>query len=188
MSKVKLIGFMVFPLATLMVALALAIPSVAQADSPQRTPDSGNCIKCHENLYYLNDTGKYFCLKESPMTCVDCHSGNPLATTQEEAHTLREAHPVINEDITKCQECHPEKCTERVQIFKDVAGISPVMVSAAFIPAVVIAGPSGAPVADHDQPSTIIPWQEVLVFAALVVFVLIVVYITRYRRREKSQH
>ena len=60
-----------------------------------------------DNLYYLHDTGKYFCLNELPMACVDCHGGDPQATIMEEGHTLRTAHPVINEDISKCQQCHP---------------------------------------------------------------------------------
>ena len=62
------------------------------------------------------------------------------------------------------------------------------MVAAAYVPAVVIAGPPVVPVADHEQSITIILWQEGLVLAALVVFVLAVVLITRYRRGEKSQH
>jgi hypothetical protein len=179
--------FMITISAVLLVLSLLAVPITANADTPEPPPDNGNCVKCHDDLYYLHDTGKYFCLNESPMACMDCHGGNPQATTQDEAHTLRAAHPVINEDITKCQECHPEKCTERVQIFKDMAGISPVMVAAVYVPAVVISEPSGMPVEDHEQSSAIILWQEGLVLAAMVIFILTVIFITRYHHREKSK-
>jgi len=125
--------FIITLLTTLIVLSALTIPTAAYADTPVPPPDNGNCITCHDNLYYLHDTGKYYCLNESPMSCVDCHGGNSQATTQEEAHTLRAAHPIINEDISKCQGCHPEQCVERIDMFDQMAGFSDI---------VLVAGPS----------------------------------------------
>jgi hypothetical protein len=91
--------------------------------------DHGTCIKCHEDLYFLHDTGNWFCIRESPMRCVDCHGGDPFAINKEEAHTNRKAHPIINGDISKCQECHPAECNERLVKFETVAGISDVRVA-----------------------------------------------------------
>jgi len=109
-------------------------PTIVHADEPAATPDNGKCISCHEDLYFLHDTGNWFCLRESPMSCVECHGGDPSATTQEQAHADRTAHPVLNEDISKCQECHPDKCTERVRIFKATAGIGRVWTAKSYTP------------------------------------------------------
>ncbi len=112
--------------------LTLFTPTITHAEDPHATLNNDSCISCHEDLYYLHDTGNWFCLKESPMACVDCHGGNPTTTIKELAHTNRAAHPVINEDISKCQECHPDKCKERLQIFDEKAGISKILVAAPY--------------------------------------------------------
>lgn len=120
--------------AILVVLTALSMPSAVRADDPVPVPDNGNCMVCHENLYFLHDTGNWFCLKESPMACVDCHGGNPNTLDKNLAHTKRAAHPVINNDVSKCQQCHPEECSERVAFFDQTAGISNVLVAAPYAP------------------------------------------------------
>jgi len=104
----------------------------AQASTP--VTENGSCASCHEDLYFLHDTGNWFCIRESPMPCVDCHGGDPSIFKQEDAHANREPHPIINEDISKCQECHPAECDERVVKFDSVAGISDVLVAAPYQP------------------------------------------------------
>lgn len=101
--------------------------------------DGPACIRCHENLYYLHDTGKWFCIAKSPMQCIGCHGGDPTATTKEVAHQNRTAHPVINGDPTTCKQCHIEDCAERVAAFDAIAGISPVVLVSTLI------GPAPAP-------------------------------------------
>jgi hypothetical protein len=118
----------------IILLITLSTPATAYADDPIPTPNHGKCISCHENLYFLHDTGNWYCLKESPMTCAGCHGGNPNATTEELAHTNRMAHPVINDNISKCQECHPDECMERLQIFDETAGISKVLVAVPYTP------------------------------------------------------
>ncbi len=115
--------------------MAASTPATVRADDPVPPPNNGNCITCHEDLYFLHDTGNWFCLKESPMACVSCHGGDPTTTTKEIAHTDRAPHPVINEDVSKCQECHPDECYERVELFDQTAGISEVLVAAPYTPA-----------------------------------------------------
>jgi hypothetical protein len=79
------------------------------------------------------------------MRCVECHGGDPTSLQKEEAHTNRKAHPIINEDVSKCQECHPEQCNERVEIFDTVAGISEVRVAVPHEPvSIPVVEPSGA--------------------------------------------
>ena len=119
-----LVAFTGFTL--LVVSLFLATPAYAQASD--QDVDNGNCITCHEDLYFLHDTGNWFCIRESPMPCVACHGGDPTATTQEGAHYDRSAHPIIEGDISRCQECHvdSDECCECVSKFDKVAGIKQV--------------------------------------------------------------
>jgi hypothetical protein len=117
-------------IAILMIPSGGPIYVYAQESTP--LADYGTCIKCHEDLYFLHDTGKWFCIRESPMGCVDCHGGDPYAINQEEAHASRKAHPILNEDASKCQECHPAECDERVAKFDRIAGISSVLLAIPF--------------------------------------------------------
>jgi len=120
----------------LILLIALSAPSIVYADDPTPVPpNNGNCITCHEDLYFLHDTGNWFCLEESPMTCVGCHGGDPTATTKELAHINRAPHPVLNDDVSKCQQCHPEQCDERVALFDQTAGIGNVLVAVPYTPA-----------------------------------------------------
>lgn len=86
--------------------------------------EGSTCLSCHENLYYLYDTGKWFCVAKAPMDCVNCHGGDPTTLDQTAAHQHRTAHPIINGDTTTCQQCHTEDCADRVQQFDRIAGIS----------------------------------------------------------------
>ncbi len=122
-----------FTLASLTMVLiaALMIPLTAipaQAQTHPQASAGNSCLVCHEDLYTLHDTGKAYCLNEAPMTCVDCHGGNPTALTQEAAHFNRAAHPVVNEDDKKCYECHPSQAEARVEMFRALAGIPELMV------------------------------------------------------------
>lgn len=112
-----------------LAASLLAYPAPTQARSSPQVDDGSKCVTCHEDLYQLHDTGKAYCLKDSPMACVDCHGGNPNALTKEEAHYNRAAHPVINDDDKKCYECHPAQAEERVLEFGQVAGIKEIKVA-----------------------------------------------------------
>jgi hypothetical protein len=127
-------GKISFLLASLTAALltALTIPATAisaQARDSQPANGGNSCLACHENLYTLHDTGKAYCLNDAPMTCVDCHGGNPSALTQEAAHFNRAAHPVINENDKKCYECHPAQAQARLETFRALAGIPEVLVA-----------------------------------------------------------
>jgi len=143
--------------------MAFTMPSMI-AQAQESTQDNGNCINCHENLYYLHDTGNWFCLKDSPMRCVDCHGGNPAATTKETAHYDRSAHPVIGEDISRCETCHID-CAERLTVLDEKVGISEVK-EATYIPASDMSNPTGNLPAEEPYP---INWALVFDIVPLVI-------------------
>jgi len=101
-----------------------AVPGHAESVPVAYNNAESTCLSCHENLYYLYDTGNWFCVAEAPMRCVNCHGGDPTALDQAAAHLSRTAHPIINGDTTTCQHCHVGDCAEHVQQFDRVAGIS----------------------------------------------------------------
>ncbi len=110
---------------TASVGLAFsAVPGRADSNQPVAVNAESSCLSCHENLYYLYDTGKWFCVAKAPMECVHCHGGDATATTQAAAHQQRTAHPIINGDTTTCQQCHVDSCAVHVQQFDRIAGIS----------------------------------------------------------------
>lgn len=134
MSKNNILFKSISIVGLFVLAEALSMPNEVYADDPIPAPTNGTCTSCHEDLYYLHDTGYWFCLNESPMTCVDCHGGNSNTLDKDLAHNQRSAHPVINDDVTKCQQCHPAECNDRVKIFGQTAGISNVLVAAPYTP------------------------------------------------------
>lgn len=169
--------------AVILVTLtALSMPSTVRADDPIPTPNNGNCIVCHENLYFLHDTGNWFCLNESPMTCVDCHGGNPSTLDQDLAHTSRAAHPVINDDVSKCQQCHPDECYDRVALFDRSAGISDVLVAVPYTPSYSMdAAPAWEPRQESMNRLQIWEFVPLLLVTGLALGILLVL-----RRRHKS--
>jgi len=168
----------------LILLIALSMPATVHADGP--APDNGSCIKCHENLYFLHDTGNWFCLKESPMTCVDCHGGDSTTMTKELAHANRAAHPVINDDVSKCQQCHPEQCAERVEIFDQTAGISNVLVAAPYTPSYSSEVAENIPLTGQkaEKPTTWLNLMEI--FPILLVSGIALVVYFYYKTRHTS--
>lgn len=122
-SKFKRYGsfFILLPLLLVVSVLFAWTGTVYAADG-----NGDKCVLCHQSQYQNFDNGKSFCLSEDPMRCVDCHGGNPTATTKEAAHYDRSAHPVVEGDISKCDTCHFGDATKRVETFDQVAGLSSV--------------------------------------------------------------
>lgn len=168
----------------LILSIAMSSSAYAQLHSPQ-TGDN-NCINCHADLYFLHDTGKWFCIRESPMQCVDCHGGDPYAITQEAAHANRKAHPVINDDVSKCQECHPEECDERVSKFDQQAGISKVLVAEPYqpiMPIIVSGQPSAALESQPVKPASWFSAMEIVVLVVIMGLALSVFALRKARRK-----
>lgn len=133
-------------LGILVLALGLGLqaePVQAQATTP--APDEPACLNCHEDLYYLHDTGNHYCITAASSRCADCHGGNPDAVTKDLAHLGRTAHPIINGDFSLCESCHPGDGGAHVERFSALAGFSPTVVVALQAPG------SGEPVQAADQ-------------------------------------
>ncbi|MBI5567310.1 MAG: hypothetical protein HY870_20595 [Chloroflexi bacterium] len=139
---------------TLMVGLAFTtVPEYADSAPAMDVNGDSTCLSCHENLYYLYDTGKWFCVAKAPMRCANCHGGDPTAIDQAAAHLTRTAHPIINGDTTICQQCHTENCTEHVQQFDRIAGISQdIRVATSIRPVSTVAQPAIRPPASELNP------------------------------------
>jgi hypothetical protein len=175
-----------FALVCLVIA-AVFLSTPAHAQSVPANGGEDKCMTCHENLYFLHDTGNWFCLRESPMRCVDCHSGDPEAVTQEKAHSNRAAHPVINADISKCQECHPEECDERVEFFDQTAGISQVRVAAPYTPihSTEMTANETADIPGQEQSNGLHPFWEIIPLVVIAGLALII-YMIHHTFHKKS--
>jgi hypothetical protein len=103
---------------TLIAFLLLRVPTATAQDV---TPDDANCLACHENLYYLYDTGKWHCLCEATPSCLHCHGGQPGTLDEDQAHAGMLANP-LQENAAVCQRCHGDDSEERVDEFIAVAG------------------------------------------------------------------
>lgn len=170
------------------VSLAFNIPAQAQVQIVPTIGGENNCINCHEDLYFLHDTGKWFCIRESPMTCANCHEGDPNATTKELAHAHRTAHPIINDDVSKCRECHPEKADERVNMFDQMAGISTILVAAPYTSGFITENSSVVPVQITKQgPSAWIHVAEVIQTVLFISVASIVYIVSRIRHSKKGK-
>lgn len=175
----------IFSFALLLISFVGVSP--VHAVSSRQDIDNGTCIKCHEDLYFQHDTGNWFCLRESPMRCVDCHGGNPAAITQENAHYDRSAHPIINEDISKCRECHTDEdeCCECVSKFDQLAGLKQVkLVSPVSLSSTPVLS-SGLPAIDEQEP---VDWWLTLEILPLVLIVSLALSIFILHNVRQSQN
>jgi hypothetical protein len=123
------------------------------------------------------------------MQCVDCHGGDPYAVTQEDAHANRKAHPVINDDVSKCQECHPEECAERVTKFDQQAGISKVLVAEPYqpiMPTIVSGQPSAELARQSMEPANWISAMEIVVLVVIMGLALSVFALRKARRKSNQ--
>jgi hypothetical protein len=170
-----------------LVVVSAFLSTAVQAQSIQIDGGEDKCITCHEDLYFLHDAGNWFCIRESPMRCVDCHGGDSEAITQEAAHLNRAAHPVINEDVSKCQECHPEQCDERVKLFDQTAGISQARVAVPYTPAYSSKDNVGVnpDLSEQKEPDGLLSFWEIILLTVIVGLALII-YMAYHKFHKKT--
>jgi hypothetical protein len=147
-------------LAFVVVVGALSLPARASATQAVQ-PAANSCLTCHENQYYLYDSGKLYCLTDHTDRCTNCHAGNAATAKKEESHLGLVAHPQENNG-EKCQECHTAQIAqERLAVFASQGGFSAVRTADVYTPAVEVA--AGFP---DVQETTKLPWMP----GAFVVF------------------
>lgn len=178
-KKTFSIGFFTAIAGFTLMLLSIFVATPAYAQSTAQDVDNGKCIKFHEDLYFLHDTGNWFCIRESPKACVSCHDGDPTATEQETAHYDRSAHPIVNEDISRCRECHTDadKCCECVKKFDQVAGLKTVKLATTVVVAHAPDLFAILPAAEEQEPVNWVLLFEILplvVIAGLALSIYIV--------------
>lgn len=120
----------VMPIALVAAILLVTAGILFQAQSAQASTETftvsetSSCLICHEDRYYQHDTGNHYCLTEAASRCVDCHSGNPEAFTKETSHVGLIIYPILNGDISRCENCHEQDAQAHVDAFSELAGFS----------------------------------------------------------------
>lgn len=107
---------------TMVLALSLLSASVAFAQSETPPPESA-CSSCHENLYLIHDTGKWYCMCKRRAECSVCHAGQADTYDKELAHQGLIANPIQNNPGI-CQSCHGEDYEAYIERFVLIAGVS----------------------------------------------------------------
>jgi hypothetical protein len=95
-------------------------PAAAQSEVP--APESA-CATCHENLYVLHDTGKWYCSCKRRADCTVCHAGQADAFDEDLAHKGLIASP-IQDNPAVCQSCHGDEYLAYIERFTLIAGVS----------------------------------------------------------------
>jgi len=95
-------------------------PALAQDEIP---PEDSTCKTCHENLYLLHDTGKWYCFCGTRLSCTECHGGQVGTMDEDLAHAGMIVNPLVD-DAALCQNCHPDNYQEIVEKFALIAGVS----------------------------------------------------------------
>lgn len=106
----------------MLAASSLFIGETRQAFAQDEDPSGdASCTGCHEDQYYLYDSGKWYCLCKSPVSCTGCHSGRADTFVEDSAHEGLIANPLADE-ATVCQDCHPGDYQDKVDKFTSIAG------------------------------------------------------------------
>jgi len=94
--------------ATILVVLFGMLSLPVQASAQTAGASDNSCLTCHEDLYYLHDSGCSYCMTPALRDrCVDCHEGDPTTMKVELSHLGMLPHPQENSGA-KCLECHKQ--------------------------------------------------------------------------------
>ena len=152
-------------IATLFVGLFVMLSLPVQVSAAQMDVSSINsCLTCHEDLYFLHDSGKYYCITEHKDRCVNCHEGNADVMNLEEAHQGLIAYPQ-KDNGAKCQQCHTQDAPARLAKFASLGGYKTVIEASPYTPS----SPLVAGFPDVSEPNQVLenlPW----LVGALVLF------------------
>lgn len=154
-------------------------PAQAQSGKPE---NDASCMSCHESLYLLYDTGKYYCFCGTRARCTYCHSGVLGALDKETAHQGLIAHP-IQDNAGVCQSCHPDDYQQRMEKFAAQGGVRPTP-----IVAIYTSPPASSATNELLQPRHIEPWRAAGYGCLLVGFTGLVFFAVRCYRDDCANH
>lgn len=110
--------------AILVLALILGVMNVSTVFAQGEAPVAGTaCATCHERLYTLYDTGKWYCTCKRRADCTVCHAGQADTFDETLAHQGLFANPV-QDNPGACQSCHLGDSEAYIQRFTQIAGVS----------------------------------------------------------------
>jgi hypothetical protein len=165
----------IFVLTTALLIVLFAMLSLPARASAEKTTDAveNSCLSCHEDLYYLHDTGKHCCITEHKDRCVNCHEGNATAIKKEESHLGLIDHPQENNG-EKCLECHtPEVVQTRLAEMASTVGFDTVIKSDPYEPNVpVVSGFTGSTEDDPLRENMIWAAGSIVLFGLWLLLVL----------------
>jgi len=128
-----IVGLIIVLLVSMLVLLNTATnASAAQAKVIEVTTNS-SCFTCHEDLYYLHDMGKSYCITEHKDRCVNCHEGNATVMSKDKSHVGVIAYPQ-KDNGAKCKECHKQDTAERLSKFKSLGGYGQIIEAVPYTP------------------------------------------------------
>ena len=110
-KSVRLIALSIVTL--LVIGFLASIQGVTAVNAQSPAPTS-SCMTCHEDQYFLHDSGKWYCVTEAQERCVNCHAGDASAPKEKDAHTGLIAKP-LNDGGQHCQTCHAQDTESLVQ-------------------------------------------------------------------------
>lgn len=115
------------------IFLSPALPAHA-GGVPATNTSSDSCQTCHEQLYFLHDSGDWYCISEHQNHCANCHAGDDTALTEAEAHLGTIAHPQ-QDSAAKCIECHTQEYADAYLVkFAAVKGFEEVILPEPYVP------------------------------------------------------
>ena len=162
-KSVRLIALSIGALLFIGILANVRGATVVYAQLPMAT---SSCITCHEDQYYLYDSGKWYCVSEAQERCVNCHAGNFNTLNKEEAHTGLIAKP-LSDGGQRCQTCHAQDTEMLIQKTISLTGYHAQIKTEAYIPQISASNnqPTSLPGSSESQvPLWFIP-------AAIAVFI-----------------
>jgi hypothetical protein len=145
--------------------------TAARAKEAEPQKDSA-CRTCHEDRYWLYDTGKWYCLCGKQRDCIDCHGGDGKAWDANLAHEGMLINPIA-ENPAVCKDCHPDDYSMRIECFAAVAGIDLFSETAPTPPRYATAAQVNAssPASPLLQTQPKEPWQKVSIAFVGLLFI-----------------
>ena len=168
---------------SLLVWMGAAVTAPAYAQSTDPGKDE-SCLDCHENLYLLHDSGKWYCMCESQARCTDCHGGVVGTVDVDVAHQGIIARPV-QDDAAICKSCHPQDYQLHVDKFAAIGGIRPSPCpQPTYSPPAVHEGLTSLP--KNLQPERLGPWQTAGISLAGLGLITAVIFAVRCCAEDRS--